>query len=101
MFYQICTYSILAMNMQNQANRLYFVIGLRKKHTNTSYIKEDWIEGKLLLERFQAWFTDGSRMDTGLEAGVHRQISESLGSSVFQVEVHTVAVCFRLAMETD
>lgn len=54
---------------------------------------KDWLEGKVPLEGLQVWFMDGSRMDTGPEAGVYKHISESLGSSVFQVEVYTIAVC--------
>lgn len=60
---------------------------------------EDWLEG---------WFMDGSRMNTGAGAGIHRQgnrafVSVSLGrwALVCQAEVFAIAVCIRSPMEMD
>lgn len=36
-------------------------------------LKYDWLEGKVLLEEYQVWFTNGSRMDIVAGAGVHGQ----------------------------
>lgn len=56
--------------------------------------------GKVFLEGFQVWLTNGSRMDIGARDGFHGQgnraaVSVSLGRwvSVFQAEVYALAVC--------
>lgn len=39
--------------------------------------KEDWLDGTVPLEGFEVLFQDGSMMDTGAGAGVHRQVNRA------------------------
>lgn len=70
--------------------------------------KEKWLKGGVRLGGYQVWYTDGSKMDSGTGAGVHRQgnrlsVSVPLGkcASVFQAEVFAIAVCSRLILEEN
>lgn len=54
------------------------------------------------------WFTDGSRVNTDAGVGIHSQGNRDSGSvslgrwaSVFLANGYAIAVCSKMAMETD
>lgn len=67
--------------------------------------RSEWTNGGPIVDiRSLNWFTDGSKMDTGVGAGVYgpnTKISEPMGTwpTVFQAEIQAINICARINIE--